>query len=86
MPEGFEVKFTGAKRRRRVRFERRSLGEWVRVEYEFRDGRWRRTGQELVDEVSVEVDRDVLDDAVDVIFPDQPGTETVGSPEGASRR
>ena len=83
MPEGvdgFELKFTDPTRRRRHRFERQSPGGWVHIEYEFRDGRWRRVGQQLVTEVSVEVDQAVLDDAVDVIWPDGPSATEVRGP------
>jgi hypothetical protein len=38
------------------------------------------TGQQLVNEVSVEVDQVVLDDAVDVIWPAEPGAREVRGP------
>jgi len=53
------------------------------IEYEFRDGRWRRVGLQLVNEVSVEVDQVVLDDAVDVIWPAEPEACDCWDPEAA---
>ena len=77
MSEALELKWTGPKRRRMVRVERREAGGWVHTEREFREGQWHPVGQELVDEVSVEVDRPVAD-VVDVI--DAPPVETVRGP------
>lgn len=77
MSEAFEVKWTGPKRRRMVRFERQSAGGWLRIEREYRDGTWKTVGQELVGEVSVEVDRPAAS-VVDVI--DAPPVETIRGP------
>lgn len=79
MPEAFELRWTGPKRRRMFRFERREAGGWVRTERVYRDGEWQPVGQELVGEVSVEVDRPAAD-VVDVI--DAPPVETIRGPGG----
>jgi len=73
MTDGVEVKWTGPKRRRRLRFERRDVGGWLRIEQVFRGGRWETVGQELVNDVSLEVSGDV-DQAM-----------TVGGPELVER-
>jgi hypothetical protein len=75
---GLTIHYTDAAcRRRRVRFERRSVGGWERIVEEYSAGEWRPVGREVVADTDIEVDRAVLDD-VEVV--DEPGGETIRGP------
>jgi len=67
MPERITVAYTNtAGNRRRVRFERRSVGGWDRYVEEFDGDRWRPVGEEIVADLTVEVDAAVTG-AVDIV-------------------
>jgi len=52
-----EVEFTDSKaRRRRYRFEAHTAGSWCRIEEVYRDETWQPVGQEIVTDVTVDVE------------------------------
>jgi len=64
MTEGLTIEFTNtAATRRRYRFEPRSAGGWLRTEEEYREGRWRPVGREVVADVVIEASGTVEGDA-----------------------